>query len=129
MSEANLYKQLKNNWNHYLKRMEPGIIGQGFPDCHMVNPNKRDLFVELKFLPKAFKNKKMPIKNSQIIWFLEYKGENAYFLFKIDKTFYVFHKSKAILLKDNISLDTFEINALLVSKDIKKIIDLFEKVY
>lgn len=129
MSESNLYKQLKSNWPHYLKRIEPGIIGEGFPDCHLVNPNKRDIFVELKYLEKPFKNKKMPIKNSQIIWFLEYKGENAYFLFKIGKTFYVFQKSKAILLKDKIMLDTFEANALLVSTDIKKIISLFEKVY
>lgn len=122
MSESNLYQSLKRSWNGYIKRMEPGLIGEGFPDCHMVH-NKRDLFVELKFLSKEFKDKKLPIRNSQIIWFLEYEGSHAYFLFKVGNVNYLFSREQTLELKNKIKFDRFVEISIFKSKKIKEVVE------
>lgn len=124
MSESNLYKQFKNHWQpRYVNRIETALLGNGFPDCHLVNDNKRDVFVELKFIKKAFKNKILPIRISQIHWMLKYKGCHAYFLFKIDKTFFLFDKSKAIVLKDKIKWEDFVCHSLMETTKIINVIN------
>lgn len=124
MSESNLYKQFKNNWKPlYIKRIETSLLGNGFPDCHLVNENERDVFVELKFLPKDFKNKKLPVRLTQIHWMLEYKGKYAFYLFKIGKTFYLFNKSQSTLFLDKIKWDDFCNASMIETKSIKIIIN------
>lgn len=128
MSESNLYKQFKKHWNpRYIERIETSMLGNGFPDCHLVNQNKRDIFVELKFVKKPFKNKTLPIRISQIHWMLKYKGYHGYFLFKIEKTFYLFDKSKAIILKDKIKWEDFVYNSIIETTKIENIIIFLEK--
>ncbi|MFT6841385.1 MAG: hypothetical protein ACJASR_000145 [Psychroserpens sp.] len=122
MSESNLYKSFKKNWKSYLQRIEPANIGDGFPDCHLVNENKNDIFLELKFLPKKFINKSLPIRNSQVKWFLNYKGRFAFVLFKIDKSFYLFDKSKIFIISRKILWSSFEQEALLKRMDMQSIV-------
>lgn len=123
MSESNLYQQLKRNWlPGYIQRYESSGIGSGTPDVHLVNDYQNDVFVELKYEKKPFRCKKLKIRESQVIWFIRYKGKFAYILYKVDKTFYLFEKDKIMILKDKISWESFEACALLVTTDIKTII-------
>lgn len=129
MSESNLYKQFKNNWlPRYIQRYESSGIGSGTPDVHLVNDNKNDVFVELKYERKPFRAKKLKIRESQVIWFIRYKGRFAYILYKIDKTFYLFDKEKILKLKDKIEWKDFESYSLLITEDIKNIILFIKKL-
>lgn len=129
MSESNLYKQFKNNWlPGYIQRYESSGIGSGTPDVHLVNDNKNDVFVELKFEKKPFRAKKLKIRESQVIWFIRYKGRFAFLLYKIDKNFYLFEKEKILILKDKISWIDFETNALLITEKIKEIVNYLKKI-
>ena len=121
MSEANLYKQLKSNWKFYIKRYETALIGAGLPDCQLVNDKQREIWVELKYLPKAFVDKKLPIRDSQFIWFLEYKGKHAFLLFKIENELFLFKRSDIILLKNKIKYADFCKLACLRSSKIKDV--------
>lgn len=124
MSESNVWKALKRNWpdGGYIRRMEPGLIGEGFPDCHAVI-NKRDLFIELKFLAKDFKHKKLPIRDSQVVWFLDYPGEYSYFLFKVGDFFYLFSGQQADELRHKIRFERFVEMSIIKSKKIKNLIN------
>ena len=126
MSEKNLYKTFERNWPSYIKRIEPGNIGEGIPDCHLVNKKKHDIFLELKFLPKKFINKKLHIRQSQIIWFIEYKGKFAFILFKVDKIYYLFDKSKIFTISRKILWSLFEAEALIKTEKIQTIIEHLE---
>ena len=107
MTEANLYKQLKSNWKFYIKRYETALIGAGLPDCQLVNDKQREIWVELKYLPKAFVDKKLQIRDSQFIWFLEYKGKHSFLLFKIENELFLFKRSDVIFLKNKIKYADF----------------------
>lgn len=128
MSEKNLYNQLKNNWKHYIERIEPKDTSFGIPDCHLVGPNQNDIFIELKYLKKAFKNKILPIKKSQFLWHAKYKGRCAFVLFKIENCFYVIHSSQIKHLRGKIEFKILVDNSIVFDKDIKKIIILLEKI-
>lgn len=135
MSESNFYKQFKNNWKPlYVNRIETSLLGNGFPDCHLVNNNKVDILVELKYMKKAFKHKKLVlesnsgvIKMSQIHWMLKYLGKNAYFLFKIDKMYYLFDKSKALILKDKIKWEDFCFESMIETSNLKIIVNYLKE--
>lgn len=129
MSESNLYKQFKNNWlPGYIQRYESSGIGSGTPDVHLVNDNKNDVFVELKYEKKPFRCKKLKIRESQIIWFIRYKGKFAYFLYKVDKTFYLFEKEKVYILKNKLDWKSFEECSLLVSNKLINIVNFLKKI-
>jgi hypothetical protein len=122
MSEKNLYSQFKRNWKHYINRIEPASFCEGIPDCHLVNEKQNDVFLELKFLPKKFKNKKLPIRQSQIHWFINYKGKFAFMLFKIDNFYYLFDKSKIFEISGKILWSKFEQEALKKEEKVQNII-------
>lgn len=128
MSEKKLYNQLKNNWKYYIERIEPKDTSFGIPDCHLVNVNRNDIFIELKYLKKAFKNKNLPIKKSQFLWHAKYKGRHSFMLFGIDKCFYLIHSSQVKYLRSKIEFKTLVDNSLIFDKDIHKIIILLEKL-
>lgn len=129
MSESNLYQQFKNNWLPlYIQRYESSGTGAGTPDVHLVNEKQNDIFVELKYEKKPFRLKKLKIRESQVIWFIRYKGRFAFFLYKVDKNFYLFDKEKVLILKDKITWVDFELNALLISKDVKEIINYIKNI-
>lgn len=121
MSESKLYNSFKKNWKNYLRRIESSSVGKGIPDCHLVNEKQNDIFLEFKFLPKKFIEKKLPIKKSQIIWFLEYKGKFAFMLFEIDKTYYLFDKTKIFTISQKISWLSFEAQAIIKSKNVQTV--------
>jgi hypothetical protein len=123
MSESNLYKTFKRNWKGYIKRMESSGIGAGFPDCHLVNSKKNDVFLELKYLAKPFVHKKLYIRNTQLHWFLSYPGRFAYMLFKIDKTFYLFNQSVIYDITRKIKWDDFVSKSCLKTKKCSEIVD------
>ena len=113
MSEKRLSKKFKELWlkegNPFFKRLEPKACSEGIPDCWTVNKRMKDFFFELKFMNKKFKECKLPIKQSQIHFFLKYPG-NLFFLFQIDKTYYLFRKftqdkNKQII---NVTLEFFK---------------------
>lgn len=129
MSESNLYKQFKNSWiPGYIQRYESSGVGSGTPDVHLVNDKQNDIFIELKYEKKPFRTKKLKIRESQIIWFIRYKGRFAYFLYKVDKTFYLFEKEKVFILKDKINWKSFEECSLLITKQIKEIIKYLKNI-
>jgi hypothetical protein len=126
MSEANLYKTFKRNWEGYIRRIEPKDISAGIPDCHLVN-NGKDIFIELKFVAK-FKDRKLPVKNSQIIWFIEYKGSNAFMLFEVGQFYYLVPRHKVIELKDKIKFDDFESLAVFRCSKMKDIVNYLKLI-
>lgn len=129
MSESNLYKQFKKRWiPGYIQRYESSGVGSGTPDVHLVNDKQNDIFIELKYEKKPFIAKKLKIRDSQIIWFIRYKGRFAYFLYKVDKTFYLFEKEKVFILKDKINWKSFEECSLLITKQIKEIIKYLKNI-
>lgn len=98
MSEKKLYQNFKKEWlkykNSYCSRVETKFE-DGRPDLHVVNQNRVDFFIELKYLKIKFKNKKLPIRNSQFHWFYRYNGQIcSFFLFQIDKEYYVLSQKK-----------------------------------
>lgn len=121
MSESNLYKQLKNNWRWYIRRYETALIGAGLPDCQLVNEHQREIWLELKFLPKKFMDKKLPIKDSQFIWFIDYKGKHAFMLFKVEEDFFLFERKDVIKLKNKIKFMDFCTLATLRTNKIKTV--------
>lgn len=127
MSESNLYQQLKRNWPHYIRRIEPKDLNCGIPDCHLVNDAKRDLFVELKYLEKEFNCRQLTIKKSQFIWHSTYPGDYGFMLFKVSNVFYLFRSYKVENLKGKVNFEYFKNNCLTHSKDISLIIDIFKK--
>ena len=127
MNESNLYNTLKKNWGGYIRRIEPcGAINDGFPDTHLVNEKKADIFIELKYLDKEFKSKKLPIRQSQFLWFLTYPGKNAYLLFQVGKQYFLFDKIENLKVK--IEWVKFVEISLITSKNIKEIIQYLKKV-
>lgn len=126
MSEKNLYQQLKISWKYYIKRIEPKDINQGIPDCHLVNKNKNDIFVELKYLAKEFKEKQLPIKKSQFIWHNEYDGKFSFILFKIDNFLFLFEKDDILKLRGKISWDYFVKLAILKTNKMENVVKILE---
>ena len=136
MSEHNLYKAFKKNWEAYIKRIEnkeayikriENNIDYGMPDIWLRNPaRKKDIFVELKFLDNKFKKKKLHFRNTQRNWFSEYDG-NAFVLFQVDNDYYIFDNTifSAMDIDFSISFEDFEKTALFKFSDIKEACDYF----
>ena len=103
--------------------MESSGIGAGFPDCHLVNSKKNDVFLELKYLAKPFVHKKLDIRNTQLHWFLSYPGRFSYMLFKIDKTFYLFNQSVIYDITRKIKWDDFVSKSCLKTKKCSEVVD------
>lgn len=128
MSESKLYKDFKKNWKNYIQRVETDSIGNGFPDCHLVNDNGSDIFVELKYIPKKFKNKKLKIRNSQIIWHYSYPGKNSFILFQVDKKYFVFKSNSIKTISKKIKYEDFEKESLIETENINEITDFLNNL-
>jgi len=104
MSERKLYQDLKSIWKFYMKKMPDA---DGIPDCHLVNGNKQDIYLELKKMDRKFRECLLPIKKTQFIWHAEYSGKNAYMLFQVGDRYYLFKKSNVMKLRGKITWSAF----------------------
>ena len=122
MNEKKLYQNLKKHWTGYLKRIE--LKNEvGIPDCHMISSRKDDIFLELKFMGKEFKSSKLPIKNTQFIWFAEYAGRNAFMLFQVAEKYFLFSSRGVKHLKGKVEFEKFEKAAIKTTGSIKDMVD------
>ena len=120
--EKDLYKEFKKHWNHYIERIEPKGIGKGTPD--VVLCKTKEIRLELKVI-KYFDCKKLPIRESQKLWFIKYPG-NAFILFKVDDCFYLFKKDCINELCNKIEFKRFMIISCAMTNDICNIVKYLE---
>lgn len=121
MSEKKLYQKFKKEWlkykNSYVSRVETKFE-DGRPDLHIANQFHVDFFIELKFMNKKFRNKKLTIRNSQFVWFYKYTGKiESFFLFEIENEFYVLSRNK---LKEKLKEFSSPINFSFFEKNTEK---------
>jgi len=120
MIEKKLYEKFKSCWKGYIKRIE--LKSElGMPDCHLINSRKEDVFLELKQMERKFINAALPIKKTQFIWFAEYKGKNAYMLFRVAKVYYLFERKAVKHLRGKVNWNAFENLAIIKSESIPAI--------
>lgn len=123
MSERKLYQDLKDIWKFYMKKMPDA---DGIPDCHLVNGNKNDIYLELKTMDRKFREAMLPIKKTQFIWHAEYSGRCAFMLFRIGTDYFLFKKSSVIKLRGKITWKTFIDECLFKTNSLKVIAEFLE---
>lgn len=125
MLEKDLRKKFKKHWgNRYFKRIENNV-DWGVPDIWLHN-GECDIYVELKYLAKKFKNKKLHFKESQRNWFLKYPGF-AYVLFQVEDVYYIFDKNIFNEMNSDFSIDfeKFESDAWIRTREISDVVEFF----
>lgn len=128
MSEKKLYQDFKKQWRYYIKRLE--LKNEvGISDCHLTNENEIDIFLELKYMEKKFKEATLPIKKTQFIWHAEYSGRNAYMLFQVGNEYFLFKKSSVAYLKGKVNWNDFVDFSIIKTKEIKNIIKFLEDCF
>lgn len=127
MSEKKLYQDFKEVWPFYIERIEPKNE-IGIPDCHLVNKRKVDIFLELKYMNKKFKEAVLPIKKTQFIWHAKYSGNNSYMLFQVEDDYFLFKRSSVIFLKGRVNYSKFIELSIANTKRIEVIVDILRNV-
>ena len=123
MSERKLYQDLKECWKYYMKKMPDA---DGIPDCHLVNGNKNDIYLELKQMDRKFREAMLPIKKTQFIWHAEYSGRNAYMLFQVGNEYCLFKKSSVMKLRGKITWSAFISECILETDSLEAIARFLE---
>lgn len=127
MNEKRVWKKFSDAWKFYAKRIE--LKNEvGMPDCHLVNGNKVDIFLELKNIERRFIDAALPIKQTQFIWFAEYKGKHAYMLFRVGEDYYLFAQNSVKHLRGKVKFNKFESIAILSSKNISDVSDYISRL-
>lgn len=127
MSESKLYHDFKKQWKLYIKRIETKL-DDGMPDVHLINTNELNIFLELKYLPKMFIKRVLPIKKSQFIWHANYAGKHNYMLFQVEDHYFLFKKKNILQLRGEVGYGRFCSLAEVHTKKLFIIIKYFEEI-
>jgi hypothetical protein len=133
MLEKDLYQKLKKIWlPYYITRIEPKYSG-GIPDVLVVNKHLEKIFIELKCLPFDDKKIKIPIRPSQLLWFLKYPSF-AYVLsciYKKDNTkiYCLFSKERIQQFQQGVLWLEFEtFHDVILTYDLQDIVNFFHTI-
>jgi hypothetical protein len=92
------------------------------PDL-MIIKNDKIFLVELKFEAKAWINKKLKIRQSQILTFKKIPYSKMFCIFQVGKNYYLFDKENFPKLKDKIKFSAFEELSTIKTENLKNIFD------
>ena len=128
MLEKELYQKFKYDWNgKFIKRIEPKGTG-GIPDLLLVNNNNAVLFVEQKAIDRKFTRiKKIPIRQSQLLWFMGYPAQ-AYILLAVGTTYFLFEKTCIKKLYNGVTYEECKKISIIYSERMKDLVKIINTI-